>query len=164
MIMPIESATQNNVLHQYRGSDVAKTLSRSRVSWIVAGAIFLVFAVIFAHGIISRLRHAATVRAETTLMSLPSVSVATPERSAQLQEIVLPGNVQPFTSAPIYARTNGYLKTWYADIGAHVKKGQLLAVIETPEVDQQLQQARSNLQTAQANLDLASIPKTRYQR
>lgn len=161
--MPIESATQNNVLHQYRGSDVAKTLSRSRVSWIVAGAIFLVFAGIFAHGIISRLRHAATVRAETTLMSVPSVSVATPERSSQLQEIVLPGNVQPFTSAPIYARTNGYLKTWYADIGAHVKKGQLLAVIETPEVDQQLQQSRSNLATSEANLELSEIIKNRYQ-
>ena len=61
----------------------------------------------------------------------------------------MPGNVQPFITSPIYARTNGYLKQWYFDIGAHVKKGQLLAVIETPEVDQQLQQARSNLATAQ---------------
>jgi RND family efflux transporter MFP subunit len=163
MIMPIESATQNNVPHQDPGSDVAKTLSRSRVSWIVAAAIFLVFAGIFAHGIISRLRHAATVGAETAQMSTPSVSIATPERSAALQEIVLPGNVQPFTSAPIYARTNGYLKTWYADIGAHVKKGQLLAVIETPEVDQQLQQSRSNLTTSAANLTLSEITKNRYQ-
>src|ERR1700737_515535 len=96
-------------------------------------------------------------------MSLPSVSVATPERSAPLQEIVLPGNVQPFTSAPIYARTNGYLKTWYADIGAHVKKGRLLAVIETPEVDQQLRQSRSNLATSEANLRLSEITKNRYQ-
>jgi len=75
----------------------------------------------------------------------------------------LPGNVQPFISAPIYARTNGYLRRWYADIGAHVKKGQLLAEIETPEVDQQLQQSRSNLATAQANLKLAEITKERYQ-
>jgi len=79
------------------------------------------------------------------------------------EEIILPGNVQPFISSPIYARTNGYLRKWYFDIGAHVKKGQLLAVIETPEVDQQLQQARSNLLTAQANLELAAITKTRYQ-
>jgi multidrug efflux pump subunit AcrA (membrane-fusion protein) len=62
--------------------------------------------------------------------------------------------VQPYISSPIYARTNGYLKKWYFDIGAHVKQGQLLAVIETPEVDQQLEQARSNLLTAQANLEL----------
>jgi RND family efflux transporter MFP subunit len=71
--------------------------------------------------------------------------------------------VQPFIASPVFARTNGYLKKWYFDIGARVKKGQLLAVIETPEVDQQLQQARSNLLTAQANLELASITKTRYQ-
>ena len=71
--------------------------------------------------------------------------------------------MQPYISSPIYARTNGYLKKWYFDIGAHVKQGQLLAVIETPEVDQQLEQARSNLLTAQANLELASITKTRYQ-
>jgi RND family efflux transporter MFP subunit len=161
--MPMESATQSNALHQYPGLDVAKTPSRSRRNWIVAGAILLVFAGIFAYGIISRLRHAATVRAETTQMSLPSVSVATPERSAPLQEIVLPGNVQPFTSAPIYARTNGYLKTWYADIGAHVKKGQLLALVETPEVDQQLQQSRSNLATSEANLTLSEITRNRYQ-
>jgi len=160
--MPMESATQSNALHQYPGLDVAKTPSRSRRNWIVAGAILLVFAGIFAYGIISRLRHAATVRAETTQMSVPWVSVATPERSAPLQEIVLPGNVQPFASAPIYARTNGYLKTWYADIGAHVKKGQLLAVIETPEVDQQLQQSRSNLATSEANLTLSEITRNRY--
>jgi len=161
--MAMESAAHNNALHQYPGSDVAKTLPRSRRSWIVAGALLLVFAGIFTYGIISRVRHAATVRDETTQMSLPSVSIAAPERSAPLQEIDLPGNVQPFTSAPIYARTNGYLKTWYADIGAHVRKGQLLAVIETPEVDQQLQQSRSNLATSEANLKLSEITKNRYQ-
>src|SRR6202041_3004641 len=86
-----------------------------------------------------------------------------PKRAAPSQEIILPGNVQPFVTSPIFARTNGYLLHWYFDIGAHVKKGQLLAIISSPEVDQQLQQARSNLLTAQANLDLASITKTRYQ-
>ena len=91
------------------------------------------------------------------------MSVVSPKQTAPADEIILPGNVQPFITSPIYARTNGYLKKWYFDIGAHVKQGQLLAVIETPEVDQQLQQARSNLLTAQANLELASITKTRYQ-
>jgi RND family efflux transporter MFP subunit len=102
------------------------------------------------------------VRAETAQMAVPSVSVISPQHTAPAQEIVLPGNVQPFISSPIYARTNGYVKNWYADIGAHVKKGKLLAVIETPEVDQQLAQSRSNLATAQANLKLAEITKTRY--
>jgi len=162
--MPMESSTQSGVsLQHHPATNIVKNPHRSRRSWIIACAILLVFAGIFAYGIVSRLRHAATVRAETTQMSLPSVSVATPERSALLQEIVLPGNVQPFTSAPIYARTNGYLKTWYADIGARVKKGQLLAVIETPEVDQQLQQSRSNLATSEANLKLSEITKNRYQ-
>jgi RND family efflux transporter MFP subunit len=86
-----------------------------------------------------------------------------PKQTAPADEIILPGNVQPFITSPIYSRTNGYLKKWYFDIGAHVKKGQLLAIIETPEVDQQLQQARSNLLTAQANLELASVTKNRYQ-
>jgi len=86
-----------------------------------------------------------------------------PKPTTPTDEIILPGNVQPYITSPIYARTNGYLKTWYFDIGAHVKQGQLLAVIETPEVDQQLEQARSNLLTAQANLALAAITKTRYQ-
>jgi RND family efflux transporter MFP subunit len=90
--------------------------------------------------------------------------VVSPKRTAPAEEIILPGNVQPFISSPIYARTNGYLKRWYFDIGARVKKGQLLAVIETPEVDQQLAQARANLATANANLELAAITKSRYQR
>jgi len=94
---------------------------------------------------------------------LPSVSVVSPKQTTPAEEIILPGNVQPYISSPIYARTNGYLKKWYFDIGARVKQGELLAVIETPEVDQQLEQARSNLLTAQANLELASITKTRYQ-
>jgi RND family efflux transporter MFP subunit len=91
------------------------------------------------------------------------VSVVSPKRTAPTQEIILPGNVQPYISSPIYARTNGYLKKWYFDIGAHVKKGQLLAVIETPELDQQLEQSISNLNTAKANLALAQITRNRYE-
>ena len=86
-----------------------------------------------------------------------------PKAGAPTQEIVLPGNTQAFTNAPIYARTSGYLKRWYFDIGAHVKKGQLLAEIETPEVDQQLDQARADLKTAQANLATAKISADRWQ-
>ena len=96
-------------------------------------------------------------------MAVPTVSVVRPKRSAPQQELVLPANVQPYISSPIYARTNGYLRRWYADIGTHVKKGQLLAEIETPELDQQLQQARANLNTAEANLKLAEITANRYQ-
>jgi RND family efflux transporter MFP subunit len=75
----------------------------------------------------------------------------------------LPGSIQPFISSPIYARTDGYLKKWYFDIGAHVRTGQLLATIQAPEVDEQLSQSRSTLATAQANLKLAQITMDRYQ-
>jgi RND family efflux transporter MFP subunit len=89
--------------------------------------------------------------------------VVFPQEGAPTQEIVLPGNTQAFSDAPIYARTNGYLKHWYFDIGAHVQKGQLLAEIETPEIDQQLLQARADLDTAQANLNIAKITASRWQ-
>ena len=79
-----------------------------------------------------------------------------PNSGAAAQEIVLPGTTQAFIDTPIYARTNGYLKQWYVDIGAHVQQGQLLAEIETPEMDQQLDQARPNSKTAQANEQLAA--------
>ena len=136
---------------------------RSRRGWFIGGAIFLIFAGVLTFGILERIHTNETVRAETADLAIPTVSVVEPKRAAPSQEIVLPGNVQPFITSPIFARTNGYLKKWYFDIGAHVKKGQLLAVIDSPEVDQQLQQAQSNLLTAQANLELASITKTRYE-
>ena len=136
---------------------------RSRRGWLIGGAVFLIFAGVLIFGILERMHTSAALRGETTDLAVPTVSVVAPQRAAPSQEIVLPGNVQPFTQSPIFARTNGYLKHWYFDIGAHVKKGQLLAVIDSPEIDQQLQQARSNLSTAQANLELATITKDRYQ-
>jgi RND family efflux transporter MFP subunit len=131
--------------------------------WLVLVIAVVVVAVLLVSGIVSRVRARTTLKAETAQVALTAVSVVSPKQTAPAEEIILPGNVQPFITSPVYSRTNGYLKKWYFDIGAHVKKGQLLAVIETPEVDQQLQQARSNLSTAQANLELATITKTRYQ-
>jgi RND family efflux transporter MFP subunit len=136
---------------------------RSRKPWVTLVLVLAAVAALLGSGIRSRVKAAATLRTETVQAALPAVSVVSPKRTTTADEVILPGNVQPYISSPIYARTNGYLKKWYFDIGAHVKKGQLLAVIETPEVDQQLQQARSNLLSAQANLELASITKTRYQ-
>jgi RND family efflux transporter MFP subunit len=131
--------------------------------WLGVGIAFIAVAALLICGIWSRVRARAALNTETAQAALTAVSVVSPKRTTPADEIILPGNVQPYISSPIYARTNGYLKKWYFDIGAHVKQGQLLAVIETPEVDQQLEQARSNLLTAQANLELASITKTRYQ-
>src|SRR4029077_11783257 len=95
-----------------------------RISFIALSVIVAVSGVIFA-GVIPRLKARAQVRQETTDMAVPAVAVIQPQHAAPAQEIMLPGNIQPFTNAPIYARTNGYLKRWYFDIGAHVKTGQL---------------------------------------
>ena len=114
-------------------------------------------------GIHSRVEAESRLKQRTEGASVPTVAVVSPQEGAPLQEIVLPGSAQAFRDAPIFARTNGYLKRWYFDIGTHVKKGELLAEIETPEVDQQLQQARADLDTAQANLNLAKITATRWQ-
>jgi RND family efflux transporter MFP subunit len=133
-----------------------------RRGWLVGMAALLLFAGLFASGVVHRIHTNASLRTETADMAVPSVAVVSPQHSAPSQEIVLPGNVQPYVTAPIYSRTNGYLQSWYFDIGAHVKKGQLLAVIASPEVDQQLGQSRSNLETAQANLRLAEITRNRY--
>ncbi len=144
-------------------SNDAGAVKRSRKSWIVVAIALAAVVGVLLSGIWSRVKARNTLNAETAQAALTAVSVVSPKQTAPADEIILPGNVQPFITSPIYSRTNGYLKKWYFDIGAHVKKGQLLAVIETPEVDQQLQQARSTLLTAQANLDLAAITKTRYQ-
>jgi RND family efflux transporter MFP subunit len=149
--------------HEAQSPGSAATQRRSRRGWLIGGAIFLVFAGVLISGILERIHTNASLRTETADLAVPTVSVVAPKRAAPSQEIVLPGNVQPFITSPVFARTNGYLEHWYFDIGAHVKKGQLLAVIASPEVDQQLQQAQSNLLTAEANLELATITKTRYE-
>jgi RND family efflux transporter MFP subunit len=131
--------------------------------WLALGIAFIVAAVLLVSGIWSRVKARTALRVETAQVALTAVSVVSPQRSAPAQEIILPGNVQPFITSPIYSRTNGYLQKWYADIGARVKQGQLLAVIQTPEVDQQLDQSLSNLNTAKANLALAEITKNRYE-
>lgn len=131
--------------------------------WLVLLLVGVLAVGILATGIHSRVKAASKLKAVTAQMAVPSVSVVVPKRTAAAQEIILPGNVQPFITSPIYARTDGYLRKWYFDIGAHVKKGEPLAVIETPEVDQQLEQARGTLATAQANLELARITQERYQ-
>jgi RND family efflux transporter MFP subunit len=136
-------------------------VSRFRV---VVGLIIVlaIAAVLIASGIIPRLRARQALRQQASTTAIPVVTVIRPKHQAPAEEVVLPGNIQAFIDAPIYARTSGYLKRWYHDIGSHVKAGQLLAEIESPEVDQQLQQAREDLSTAEANLKLAEITAERY--
>jgi RND family efflux transporter MFP subunit len=131
------------------------------VLWTVLALVILAGAL--AAVLLPRLRARAALRSETIQLATPVVSVIHPKRGAPGREIILPGNIEAFTDAPIYARTNGYLKKWYFDIGSHIKTGQLLAEIDTPEVNQQLQQARADLATAEANYRLSEITARRYQ-
>ncbi len=126
-------------------------------------AIAIAAGILLYRGISSRVRAANDVKEVTRELSVPAVSIARPKLGAPQQELVLPGNIQAFIDAPIYARTNGYLKKWYVDIGTKVKEGQLLAEIETPELDQQLQQARADVATAKANYNLAQTTSARYE-
>ncbi|HEY1987611.1 MAG TPA: efflux RND transporter periplasmic adaptor subunit [Terracidiphilus sp.] len=95
--------------------------------------------------------------------AIPSVNVVHPVEGSKADDLALPGSVQAFTDTPIYSRTNGYLKKWYFDIGSRVRKGDLLAEIETPEIDQQLDQSRAELERMQANAALAGVTSNRWQ-
>ena len=114
----------------------------------------------------SRARSAAnaTLTQNTLKAAIPSVDVVHPSVGAASSEVILPAGVQGFIDSPVYARTSGYLLHWTADIGTHVKKGELLAEIQTPELDQQVEQAQSDLETAQANYQLAEITAERWQK
>lgn len=136
--------------------------ARGNAFWLILGIAATALAFVIYSGLHSRARADSELRNATNAMLAPTVSVVHPTLSAGAQEIVVPGNMQPFIDTPIWARSTGYLKAWYADIGARVKAGQLLAVIESPETNQQLQQAREDLSTAQANLKLAQITEERY--
>ena len=129
--------------------------------WIGIGAFVLVAALLLS-GILPRIQARDVLRKETQEMAVANVAVIHPKTSPGTQELVLPANVQAFVDSPIYARTNGYLKRWYVDIGAHVKEGQLLAEIDTPEVTQQLRQAHADLATAEANVRLSKITADRF--
>ncbi|HTS11655.1 MAG TPA: efflux RND transporter periplasmic adaptor subunit [Candidatus Limnocylindrales bacterium] len=150
-----ENSTQGT-----RGQEPPRSRTRGLVTAIV---VLVTVAVIVVAGIVPRMRAAKALAVETRELAVPTVAVIHPKMGAPQSEIVLPGNMQAFMDAPIYARTSGYLKKWYVDIGAHVKAGQLLADIETPEVDQQLEQARADLTTAVANLSLSEITAKRYE-
>ncbi|MEO8626906.1 MAG: efflux RND transporter periplasmic adaptor subunit [Betaproteobacteria bacterium] len=130
---------------------------------IVVAALVVLVAIVFLLGIYPRMSATAALKRETAELSVPTVTVMHPKVGNPDHELILPGNMQAFMDTPIYARTNGYLRRWTADIGARVKAGQLLAELDTPEVDDQLQQARADLATADANHRLAQKTATRWQ-
>jgi len=121
------------------------------------------FGLFIYSGIHGRVEAASNLQHETELAAIEEVMVVNPKTSAPIDEVVLPGATQPYINSPIYARTNGYLVKWFYDIGAKVKQGDLLAVIDTPELDKQLLQAKADLETAKSNLALSKTTAERWQ-
>lgn len=130
--------------------------------WLVLAVIALLLAAAILFGILRRAHAEHELEHTSVEASIPTVTVIYPSGGHLATELTLPGSTQAYTDTPIYSRTNGYLKQWFFDIGAHVRKGQLMATIETPEVDQQLQVAEADLKSAQANLNLAKTTAARY--
>src|SRR5579859_393545 len=129
----------------------------------MAGLVTIVVAaIVVVGGLIGRVRSGQSQASWTREQAIPTLSLVKVEGGGEKQ-LVLPGDVQAFNTAPIHARVSGYLKRWYVDIGAKVKSGQVLADIDTPDLDQQVLQARADLATAQANLSLAATTAKRWQ-
>jgi RND family efflux transporter MFP subunit len=130
---------------------------------VVAGVLAaLLLGILIVMGILTRVHAEAALARTAKQDAVLSVAVTTPMQGAAAQEITLPANTQAFIDTPIYARTSGYLRKWYADIGTHVHSGQLLAEIDTPELDQQVRQAQSDLATAKSNQEIAQITAERW--
>jgi RND family efflux transporter MFP subunit len=157
--------TTDQIQHEQNASHSQPPASR-KIGWIGVVAMLILAVLIGAGiraGIAGRVASANTLDRETRDAAIQTVAVTRPKLSDPSEEVVLPGDMQAFSDSPIYARTNGYLRRWHSDIGARVQAGQLLAEIETPEVDQQLQQARADLESAQANYRLAQSTAVRWQ-
>ncbi len=134
-----------------------------RVAAIMIVVLLLLAVLVAVGGIMPRVRARTELKNQTDALAAPNVIANPPQQGKTGQEIILPGNAYAYSDASLYARTDGYLSKWYFDIGAHVRQGQLLAVISSPEVDKQLLQARADLATAEANAGLAKTNSSRYQ-
>jgi RND family efflux transporter MFP subunit len=144
-----------------RGSGGPRSGRGRLLGWF--GILFVLFLLLGLYNLMQRRSDERVLAQQTERMAVPYVAVIHADPLDEDSQLVLPGSLSAYVQSPIYARTNGYVKKWYKDIGSHVKQGELLASIETPEVDQELAQARADLATAQANLKLAGITAARYQ-
>jgi multidrug efflux pump subunit AcrA (membrane-fusion protein) len=129
-------------------------------TYLILGVIVLV--IFGAFTLVQRRAQYHALAENTEALAIATVAVTHPTSEVAQEDLVLPGTLMAYVESPIYARTNGYLQKWYHDIGTRVPKGELLADIDTPEVDQQLSQSRADLNTSQANANLSKITSTRY--
>jgi membrane fusion protein, multidrug efflux system len=147
-------------IQEHRSEEYARLRTRARIVAAVLAAIFLAIVIVEA---LSRVAEHRALGKETEVLARTTVAVIRPKREPAQQELVLPSTLQAYTESPIYARTNGYLSKWYHDIGSRVKKGELLAQIETPEIDQELMQARASREQATAQMEIAKTSAQRWE-
>src|SRR2546430_1611193 len=143
-------------------ADQGQRMRKGRQGFTILFVIVMVLVVLGAVTLFQRRAQYQALAKETETLAIPTVAVIHASVESAQEDLVLPGAMQAYVESPIYARTNGYLKKWYHDIGSRVRQGELLADIDTPEVDQQLSQARADLNTAKANAHLSEITATRY--
>jgi RND family efflux transporter MFP subunit len=155
---PVELQDEQQFAHKPGGSGRGPG---ALLRWFLI--LFFIFLVLGIYAVSQRVSEHKALAQQTEQMAVPFVSVIRPSPIDTNSDMVLPGTLKPYVESTIYARTNGYLKKWYKDIGSHVEKGEILADIDTPEIDQQLAQARADLVTSQANLSLSTLTATRYQ-
>jgi membrane fusion protein (multidrug efflux system) len=153
---------QNELEVLSKGADTRMKNPRLKTKYTNTVIVLGILIVAVLIGLIPRLRERAALAVETSRLAVPTVTVVLPTPGNATTGLILPAQVEPWMEAPLYARVSGYLKSWKTDIGAHVKAGQLLAVIETPELDQELDQARHQLTQAEAALSIAKITAARY--
>src|SRR5579872_2227858 len=166
--MPIDSLEERETVerttaHSQQPRRSHKRKQESHPNVAIVALVLLLFLCLAIWGIFTRHRTRTTLNESAQKSTRIPVSIVHPRPSRAGDELILPANVQAYLETPIYARTNGYLKKWYIDIGGRVKSGQLLAEIDAPEVNKQLDQARADLATAEANLSLSQSTMTRWQ-
>ncbi len=161
-VPPPPVTTELNQTQPVPGNDrPSGSVPAGRAKILVGGAL-LVLITAGAVTVMNRKGEADALAKETEAVSAPTVAVVQPQREPGNDELVLPGNLQAFEESPIFARTNGYLLRWYKDIGSKIQKGELLAVIDTPEIDQELSQARASREQVKSALELAKISADRW--
>src|SRR5580704_9008617 len=134
-----------------------------RLLAVTGVTMFILLVIVILLGIRARERAESKLRQNTNEAAVQEVAIIHPKQSAPIDEVVLPGATQPYINSPVYARASGYLVKWYHDIGSRVKRGDLLAVVDAPELDKQLSQAQADLETSKANSHLAKVTADRWQ-
>jgi membrane fusion protein, multidrug efflux system len=159
----MDQTRKTEAKRQADGRQSVRQPGKRRRRWLIAGIASLVAGGVVAWGVMDRENNLSQLTISANQQALPKVALVSPEPGPKTRELTLPGNAQPWYEARIYAQVSGYVTAWYKDYGAPVRKGELLATISTPDLDQQLEQARAQLQVAKQKYALAQVTAERWQ-